>query len=571
MAGRRVRIVNRPEICADEDLDPVRRHCRCGRSSDRDRGFRPSLVIGGSEPAKRLVVGVDDEPTGGAVDRDRRARCDAERRWPGADHRRNAAGPRQDRAVTRRARRGEHQTAHSRDVQVGHLGRHQVVGNQNTFTLDPRRRCPGERSRHLLPDRMHVEGARPEVVIGDAGELGLDVGDGVHPRTGRRDARSDAGSHRVEQIGVVDEHEVGIEDPGFAFTTVACSLGADPLDVPTHIGDGRADASPLDLVPLWRFVGNLDVRRAHQEGWADRDAGRGRQRRPVRGICSHDVGLRRRDDFLLVEAPMGQRDDVIESFPGLAAGRGQLDPMTAQRAQRGDPREAGGRNRPRTGVEIAELDPGVEQTRLLDEAGRRSRVQSVCVGDLHDHRRGGRGGERRVLLDAVSNPVVAHGRRDRGVHVRLLGSQRTDGLRGHLAGSRSAGGGHRRDHQPLDQRRRAQHHALADAGVDHVERHLGRQHGAPEIHQHDHAFSVVGGLDGFDDGRGVGAERRRVQSGSHGDPHLGSVQHLRCQRHGRVGQRAAVGHHDQSGHEGPPPARTRAVVTSNAADVAPGS
>ena len=250
--------------------------------------------------------------------------------------------------MTRRASRGEHQSRHSRDVQIGHLRRHQVVGNQNTFTLDPRRRRPGERSRHLLSDRVHVDGTRPEVVIGDVRELGLDVGDGVSPGPGRRYARSDAGSNGVEEVRVVDEHEVGIEDPGFALTAFACGLGANPLDVPPHLGDGRTYPAPLASWSCGDSSGtSMSAARIKTAGpiATPGEAGIGV---PGAGSAASDLGPRRgSDDVVLVEAPIGERDDVVESFTRLAARCGQLDPMTAQRAQCGDPREAGGRNRPR--------------------------------------------------------------------------------------------------------------------------------------------------------------------------------------------------------------------------------
>ena len=83
---------------------------------------------------------------------------------------------------------------------------------------------------------------------------------------------------------------------------------------------------------------------------------------------------------------------------------------------------------------------------------------------------------------------------------------------------------------------------------------------------------VVCCVDRLDDGGRVGSERRRVEPGGDRDPHLGAVQHLRGERHRRVGQRAAVGDDHQSGHDDTPFERARAAAaTSSAVEVAPGS
>ena len=71
----------------------------------------------------------------------------------------------------------------------------------------------------------------------------------------------------------------------------------------------------------------------------------------------------------------------------------------------------------------------------------------------------------------------------RGADVELLGGQGADRLGGDLGRAGATGGGDGGDDQALDQRRGAEDGPLADGRVDHVERHLGRQDGAAEVHQ----------------------------------------------------------------------------------------
>jgi hypothetical protein len=89
---------------------------------------------------------------------------------------------------------------------------------------------------------------------------------------------------------------------------------------------------------------------------------------------------------VLVKATVGECDDMVERLARLAPGRAQLDPMAAERAQGGYPGQAGGRNGARSGVEVAKLDPRVEQASLLNQTRGRSGMQTMLVGDLYDRR-----------------------------------------------------------------------------------------------------------------------------------------------------------------------------------------
>ena len=140
-------------------------------------------------------------------------------------------------------------------------------------------------------------------------------------------------------------------------------------------------------------------------------------------------------------------------------------------------------------------------------------------------------------------------------------------------GRATGGRGHRRDDQPLDQRGRAEHDPVPHVVVEQLQRELGREHGAAEVHQHHDALPLVGGLDGRHDLGGVGAERGVVQPRRHLHAHRLAVQHLPSQGDRRVGERPAVRDHHQPGARRHQPAPTAAAAASRSrvVEVAPGS
>ena len=125
---------------------------------------------------------------------------------------------------------------------------------------------------------------------------------------------------------------------------------------------------------------------------------------------------------------------------------------------------------------------------------------------------------------------------------------------------------------------------LAGRGVvEQVQRQLGAEHGAAEVHQDDDAGGTVDPLDGLLDLHGVGAERRLVEPGRDLDPHRTAVQHLVGQRQRGPRQRPAV-RDDDDADVLPPEVITAvprplqvearlaaAAATSSATLVAPGS
>jgi len=108
------------------------------------------------------------------------------------------------------------------------------------------------------------------------------------------------------------------------------------------------------------------------------------------------------------------------------------------------------------------------------------------------------------------------------------------------------------DHRALDQRRVGDAHPAAARLADQlVDGELRRQHRRAELHQHQHAVAVVGGLDGLGDQGGVGADAAVVGAAGGPDAHLGG--HLSGQLHHTLSDLGRVGHDHQAHAHGPAP------------------
>ena len=193
----------------------------------------------------------------------------------------------------------------------------------------------------------------------------------------------------------------------------------------------------------------------------------------------------------------------------------------------------------------------------------------------------------------VSSPGTAAGRRlrrpafrrrGRRGEMRRLARQRRRRLRRDLGAVGAAGRGHRRDDEPLDERGRAQEHPGALLVVEQLDGQLGREQRAAEVHQHDDAPALVGGRDRLRDPARVGPEGVRVQARRDLHGHAAAVQHLARQRDRGVGERPAVGDHDDPdppvrvagcprAHRArqDPPMAVAAAAMSSVDEVAPGS
>src|SRR5437763_29791 len=109
--------------------------------------------------------------------------------------------------------------------------------------------------------------------------------------------------------------------------------------------------------------------------------------------------------------------------------------------------------------------------------------------------------------------------------------------------------GYRRGHGSLDERGLTQEHRLALLRRQEVERGLGAQDGAPEIHQHEHAVAGVGPVDCLHDANRVGAESPFFgHAPGQLELHVGAG-HLRRQLADALGQRAAMRDDHDSDHD----------------------
>ena len=281
------------------------------------------------------------------------------------------------------ASRGEHQALDSSRVQVGHLCWREVVGDDHALAVDEDFGRPDQDASHLLADRMDVGCPGPKVRIRDRCELGLDRADGVEPGAGSGEPGADASVYVVQQLGVVDEHEVGVEDPCLAVAGFLCRGHSNALDLSSYIGDRCAQPPPLGDLAFGLLVRKVDVGRAGGYRRSDGDARRGSERAVV---VRHRGSLLGGSGGGLVEPALGEGDDVLERLTRLSSGGTDLDAVAVESSERGDPGEAGRRNGPGSGVEVAQLHAGVVPPCLLDEAGGRAGMQAMWVEDLDDSR-----------------------------------------------------------------------------------------------------------------------------------------------------------------------------------------
>ena len=155
-AAAALRVVHRAEVGADQDLDTVGRDGRRRARVECPSGPRAGVVV--ERRRSRASVSASGS-TYSLAGRCRRARWSLRRvrrgRRPGGHDRRDRPGPRQDRAVPGRAARGQHQAADPVRVELGHLGRREVVGDEHALALDAR--APGLRRGRGPP------AARPRV------------------------------------------------------------------------------------------------------------------------------------------------------------------------------------------------------------------------------------------------------------------------------------------------------------------------------------------------------------------------------------------------------------------------
>ena len=428
---------------------------------------------------------------------------------------------------------------------------------------------------HLAADVAHVRGAGAQVLLVERVERGGRVVDGGRPGAGggRRRVPGDPGLGVADQLRVVEQREVRVEDRGRGRPGVVPHAVAGACDVGPRRGQGGREALPL-LRGTARHH-RVEVRRGRPRlpGGPDADARRGRHRPGGTGR------LRRRGWGRLpdvVERPPGERDQRVDGGSRTRAGGPDLDVVAAPHPERGHPGQARRRHPAGSGRGVAQPDVGAGGAHQAGEPRGRPRVEPV------------RGADREPGGD-LTGPGAGRGRRpgplgSRGAaEVPGLRGQPGGGLARHLVAARPARRGHRRRHQPLDQRCGGEHDPLAHVVGQELQGELGREHRAAEVHEHDDAVAVVRLADRLGDRGRVGAEQRAVDAGGNGDPEVRALDHLPGEGDRRGGERARVRDDDEAGHARQPAARPAppgcpepssapaAAATSRVADVAPGS
>ena len=169
---------------------------------------------------------------------------------------------------------GEHHAADPVRVQLGDLGRREVVGDQHALALDAAVPGAPTRTRATCWPTSRTSAARARrYVVRDAGELGLDRRHRVEPgagrgrcRAGSARARRRAGRRRRSASGGRRRSGRPPRRPARA------AADPDPLDLAADLRDRRADPAPLGVA---RRRSARRGRRRRRRGWTA----------PVRSRC----------------------------------------------------------------------------------------------------------------------------------------------------------------------------------------------------------------------------------------------------------------------------------------------
>ena len=192
--------------------------------------------------------------------------------------------------------------------------------------------------------------------------------------------------------------------------------------------------------------------------------------------------------------------------------RAHLQAGERVKAARAHQRRAGGR--------VAGEDHGVHPPGGADHP--RGRPGMEPEGDVHgdpglDRRGaevGGGGGDRGPLAGSGGRdtgrvqdcPRAGGATRPRASDLGTLGVQRPGRLERHPLQRLAQPRGHRRRHRALDQGGGAQQHPAAALLGEQLQRHLGGEQGAAQVHEHQHPALRPGRLDGGGDPHRVGAQ-----------------------------------------------------------------
>ena len=522
---------------------------------DRQVGVGQGLLALGGAPLQHLGEGglhlrcrVDLQPAGAGVEGDERAGLDVGP-GPGAGQHRHPAGPGDEHPVPERAPVPGDDPLDGTRVEGDRQGRVQLVDDEHPL---PQRLRLGDLQQHPhdpFADRAHVLRPLLQVGVGQRLETGGDLVHGLLPGERRSLPRGDPPADVAEQLRVTQQGSVRLEHLRLPVAQVParpCAQLVEGLqrlaDRPVQpvllllLGAGHQVVGLRDrLVEHGRAHGSLEPRPGDTGLLAHRGGGRG------------GVGQGLGGAGLVAEGGGREPLDLPQHLLGALARR--LDPqhVALPGAERRDTGQAQRVHRAGPGGHVADTDPGVGGSggRRRHEPGGRPGVQAVLPGDRDLHG---------VPVAGLVGLLRRGRRRTRSIaQVGGLGVQPTPGLGGARGQVGPGAGGHRGGDESLDERCRADDDPGGDVGIDHLQRHLGGQHGTAEVHQDQHTGApgrVVRPAERLGDGDGVGPGRLLVEPG--GDLQGRSVvrAHLRREGDGGLRQGAAVRDDDQPDHRG---------------------
>ena len=430
---------------------------------------------------------------------------------------------------------GQQYGCHPGGIEPGRSRRSEILGNENAAGLAGVG-LADERAQHLVTDRAHIDGPGLEVRVGKGHQPGNHVIDGFGPRRCCAGVALDGGTHRAEQVRVVEQQQVGVEDGGVGLADLSCDFGAVALHVSTDLRDRLAQAPPLDGGISVRCVGRgrIDRYRGRKPRRRDTDAGGCGDRSATRGRAT---GSRARGH--LVEVAGRECEHAVERFASLTSAGPHVDAVILQGTERRHSRQAVCGHPGRVGHGVAQFDLGIQGPDFLDHAGGWPGMQPVGERDNEvAPQRWNRAIRRRSWC------LIRHV----NTEVRLLPGECSGRFGDDLISGCPARGSDGCDDQPLDERRRTQCHASSGVIVEEVEGEFGREHRATQVHEDDDTLAVVGPGDRVDDLPRVGSEGPVVETCGDDDGDSPPVQHLLRQSNSGPSQGAAMGDDHQADH-----------------------
>ncbi len=381
---------------------------------------------------------------------------------------------------------------------------------------------------------------------------------------------TDPAAGRLEERVVVEEQQVRLEDRGARPPGPSRDVVALPRDLRPRARERLVERGQLLVVPTAREpVGDGDLRCREPACRPDRDARRRGQ------TVQHALGLRSlrprppmppagparlrrlRREVLgrFVEPALGELTDGLDRRVRLRAPRNDFQGMPRRRAEGRDGVQAAGAHRSASGGHVGDAHVRVERAGRLDQPRRRPCVEPVGQIDHDGDPRLGAVGRRR--LERPRRPRA--GDRGSGLpEVGGLAGQTAPRLRRHLLEAPIEPRGDGRRDGAFHERGVRQQNRRAAILVEELDRHLGGQDRAAQIHQDQHA---VGGPHRLD--RGEHPHRVRpdrvvgtVEPAGRRHAHVLAA-HLSCELGRALRERTAVRHQDDADHRLRPGSRAR--------------